>query len=94
MCEYCNCKRIKKEKGIIIYFKDVKDDILRVVDSRSHKIPQSSVLLDGFFNTPYQKELIESFIIGGPTVPMIAFLCTSGQLYFFALKAILPNLGI
>ena len=41
------------------------------------------------------KELTGAFVIGGPTIPMIAVVGNnSGRIYFFALKALLPDIEI
>jgi hypothetical protein len=46
-------------------------------------------------NEPFSKEISSSFVIGGPTVPMIMLLGNnSGQIYLFALKIILPDIGL
>jgi hypothetical protein len=79
----------------VIKFEDVKKDILDALNNRRIKITEPVTLLEGFVNEPFAKELSSSFLIGGPTVPMIMLLGDeSGQIYLFALKAILPNIGI
>jgi hypothetical protein len=81
----------------IIKFEDVRQDILDALNKRrvKIKIEEPVSLLDGFVNEPVGKELSTSFTVGGPTVPMIMLLGKeSGQIYLFALKAILPDLGL
>jgi hypothetical protein len=79
----------------IVKFESVKEEILDALKRRSIKITEPVTLLDGFINEPFGKELSDSFVIGGPTIPMIVLIGDdSGQIYFFALKAILPNIGL
>lgn len=81
----------------VIKFEEIKDQILFELDKRAGKIkiPEPVTLLEGFVNEPFGKELSKSFIIGGPTIPMIMLIGNdSGQVYFFALKAILQNIGL
>ena len=80
----------------IIKFEDIKDDIIAALESRSEKmgIKESISLFDGFLSQPFKMELSDSFVIGGPTVPMIMLVGNeSGQIYFFALKALLKTIS-
>lgn len=77
-----------------IVFADVKQDILDALQ----KLPQDAGitekvgLVDGFINNPLSRELSDSIIIGGPSVPMILLVGeTTGRVYFFALKILLPG---
>jgi hypothetical protein len=82
-------------------FENYKKEITDALDKRL-KAPGSPfvgesgfALIDGFFNQPFQKEMSGNFIIGGPTLPMIAIVGnTTGRIYFFALKVLLPNIKI
>lgn len=52
-------------------------------------------LVEGFIMQPLNKEVSGNFVIGGPTIPLVAIVGnTSGRMYYFALKALLPDLKI
>jgi hypothetical protein len=77
----------------IIRFEDIKQDILNALEDRiaSEKIDIKGTvsLFDGFISQPFSTKLSNSFIIGGPTIPMIMLVGDeSGQIYFIALKAL------
>ena len=81
----------------IINFNEIKDDILKVIhnknlDKKLH-LPETVTLIDGFVNQPMSIELTDTFVIGNRKLPMILLLGSdSGQIYYFSLQAILPNL--
>ena len=51
-------------------------------------------LVDGFLNHPIQDEVGGPFVIGGPSIPMIAIVGNkTGRMYYYALKAIVPNIN-
>ena len=78
-------------------FVDYKDKIIKALQDKhvSLGIQEPVTLVDGFFNQPVYKEFTGAFVIGGPTIPMIAVVGNnSGRIYFFALKALLPDLKI
>jgi hypothetical protein len=55
--------------------------------------PAGFILIDGFINMPFQKEMGGAFVIGGPTVPAVAVVGKStGVINTFALKVLLPNI--
>jgi hypothetical protein len=85
----------KKEK---IEFKDIKPVLIIEIEKRlivENLIPDDFILIESFFNQPVQTELSGQYVIGGPTIPMVALIKkTSGQISFFALKALLPDLTI
>jgi len=57
--------------------------------------PEGFILLDGFFNIPFQKELGGAFVIGGPTIPAVAIVGKStGIIHTFAIKALLPDVQL
>ncbi len=57
--------------------------------------PQGFIIIDGFVNMPFQKEMGGAFVIGGPTVPAVAVVGKStGQIHTFALKVLLPNIPL
>lgn len=79
-----------------IKFEEYKEKIIEALKTKSNLgIPEPVTLIDGFVNQPIQKELSGAFVVGGPAIPMIMLLGnTSGRIYFFALKAILPDIKI
>ena len=83
----------------IIKFSEIKQEIIEVLNNKLNNqklhITEKVTLVDGFVNQPLSTELSGSFVIGGPSVPMIILVGDeSGQIYYFALKAILPEIGI
>lgn len=57
--------------------------------------PAGFILIDGFINMPFQKEMGGAFVIGGPTVPAVAVVGKStGVIHTFALKVLLPNIQL
>jgi hypothetical protein len=79
-----------------IKFSDYKQKIIDALNSRSSQlgIHEPITLIDGFINQPLQNELTGGFVIGGPAIPMIAVVGNSGRIYYFALKALLPDISI
>ncbi len=83
----------------IVRFSDIKTELVDALNEKlkSNKLHLSEkvTIIDGFVNQPLSTELSGSFVIGGPAVPMIMLVGDeSGRIYYFALKAILPNIGI
>lgn len=80
----------------IIKFEDKKTEILSELNTRINdgriKLSEKTTLIDGFINQLITIEISNTFTLGGPSIPMVALVGESGQLYFFALKAILPSL--
>ncbi|TRX01376.1 hypothetical protein [Flavobacterium gawalongense] len=57
--------------------------------------PEGFLLLDGFFNIPFQPVLNGSINLGGPTIPAVAIIGKgTGLIHYFALKALLPDIEI
>lgn len=80
-----------------IKFSEIKQKIIDALNSRASElgIAEPITLIDGFINQPLQTEYTGGMIIGGPAVPMIAVVGNkSGRMYFFALKALLPDVSI
>lgn len=77
----------------IIKFEDYKQEIIKALGERGNLgITEPVTIVDGFINQPIQKELSGSFVVGGPAIPMVMLVGnTTGRIYLFALKAILPN---
>ncbi|MBX9831113.1 hypothetical protein K2X40_04090 [Candidatus Babeliales bacterium] len=87
----------EKAQDKVIKFSDIKEEITKVLNSRSKKmgIKESVTLFDGFVRQPFNPELSSTYVIGGPTVPMIMLVGNeTGQVYFFALKAVLDNITL
>lgn len=79
----------------IIKFSEIKEQLRQALNNRIPilGINESVTLVDGFVNQPISMELSGSFIIGGPTIPMIMLVGNNtGRIYLFALKALMPNL--
>lgn len=77
----------------IIKFETVKQDIIKALEKQKLVIAEPVSLVDGFVNQPFNMQLSNSIEIGGPTIPMIMLLGNSGQIYLFALKAIIKDFG-
>jgi hypothetical protein len=82
----------------VIKFSEIKDELVKALNDKlqSNKlhISEKVTIVDGFVNQPLSMELSGSFVIGGPAVPMIMLVGNeSGRIYYFALKAILPNIS-
>lgn len=81
----------------LIKFNEYKDQIIAAIERNSNllQINEPVTLVDGFVNQPVSSELSGSFIIGGPTIPLVMLVGnTTGRVYYFALKALLPRIEI
>lgn len=80
----------------IIKFADIKQDLLAELNKRISegklKIPEKVDIVDGFLNNLITMELSGAFVLGGPSIPTIMLVGQSGQIYFFALRALLPKI--
>lgn len=81
----------------IIKFSEIKANLVNALNEKlkSNKLhlPEKVTIIDGFVNQPLSMELSGSFVIGGPAIPMIMLIGDeSGRIYYFALKAILPEI--
>ncbi|ADG25270.1 TPA: hypothetical protein JBI72_01310 [Legionella pneumophila] len=80
-----------------IKFTDYREKIIQELNNKKVflGINEPVSLIDGFINQPIQQELSGNIVIGGPTIPMVAVVGNnSGRIYYFALKALLPSIGI
>jgi len=82
-----------------IVFSHIKPQLLMVLNKKEQydelHLPEKTTIIDGFVNQPLSTELSGSFVIGGPSIPMIMLVGNeSGRIYYFALKAILPSIEI
>jgi len=83
----------------VINFEQYRPEILKALENRLKtgviSDPNGFILLDGFINMPLQKEMGGAFIIGGPTIPAVAVVGkSSGLIYTFALKVLIPNINL
>jgi len=74
-----------------IRFSYYRESIIDALNKNGDKlgIDERVRLVDGFIRTPIVEDL---GTVGGPFIPTIALVGDSGRLYFFALKAILPDM--
>ncbi len=80
-----------------IKFDDYKQRITDAIQAKLQMTPiigeNGFTLVEGFIMQPLSKEVSGNIVIGGPTIPLVAIVGnTSGRMYYFALKALLPNL--
>ena len=80
-----------------INFEDYKQRITDAIQTKLRDVPihgeNGFTLVEGFIMQPINKELSGNMIIGGPTIPLVAVVGnTSGRMYYFAVKALLPDL--
>ena len=78
-------------------FEEVKSRIVSELEKRYENlgITEEVTIIDGFVNQPFTMELSNTFMIGGTTIPMIMLVGKdSGRIYFFALKAIIKDIGL
>jgi len=80
-------------------FEELKPKIQEAIEAKLKGSPivdeDGFILVDGFFMPGFQKEISGSFVIGGPSVPAVAIVGkTTGRIYYFALKVLLPDLDI
>ena len=82
-------------------FGNYKSEIIGALNAKRKEAKCTScgeakwVVVDGFINQPFQKELSASFVIGGPSIPIVAVVCNNcGLINYYALKALLPDINI
>lgn len=78
-------------------FAEYKEEILKALQGKMEKgeikIYEKVTLVDGFFMQNFQ-DILQGIQLGGRSVPSIMLVGESGQIYFFAVKVILPNIII
>ncbi|MCX6808919.1 MAG: hypothetical protein NTW50_04650 [Candidatus Berkelbacteria bacterium] len=84
---------------IPIKFEDYKQRISDAVQRKLQSAPIAGengfTLIEGFVMQPLSNEVSGNIVIGGPTIPMVAIVGnTSGRIYYFALKLLLPEVGV
>lgn len=82
-----------------IKFESYKAQIQKAIEVRIQqgliKDAAGFILIDGFINMPFQKELGNSFVVGGPTIPSVAVVGkSSGLVYTFAIKVLIPGIQL
>ena len=82
-----------------IKFSKIKSDIIKALNNKLNNktlhITEKVTLVDGFVDQAYLPKLTKKWVIGGSSIPMIILVGDeSGQIYYFALKAILPKLDL
>lgn len=79
----------------IINFESIKAELTIVINQkltdRTILINEPVSLIDGFVFNTIQNE-ISNISLGGYGIPTIMLMGQSGQVYFFAVKALLPNI--
>ena len=80
-----------------IKFDEHRDKIVKAIEDKFATKPilgeNGFTLVEGFIMEPLSNEVSGNIIVGGPRIPLIAVVGnTSGQMYYFALKALLPEL--
>lgn len=83
----------------VIKFLDIKDRLLQALNFKIGQnmlhIKEQVTIVDGFVTQPLSMELSGSFVLGGPSVPAVMLVGNdSGRIYYFALKALLPDIQI
>lgn len=77
------------------YKTQIEDAINIRIKNGSIKDPLGFILIDGFINMSFNKKIENSIIVGGPSVPCVSVVGKStGLVYTFALKVLLPNIQI
>jgi hypothetical protein len=81
----------------VINFETHKGEIQAAIQSKIEAgvitDPSGFILIDGFINTPIQKDVGNTYLLGGPAIPAVAVVGKStGLIYTFALKVLLPQI--
>ena len=84
---------------IAIKFLDIKEELQNALQEKLKQAPivgeAGFTLIDGFMTLPLHGEISNNVIIGGPSIPVVGIVGnTSGRVYTFALKVILPRIQI
>lgn len=81
----------------IVKFSEIKDELLKNLDKKLKESPipneKGLSLIEGFMNFSLQGEISNNFVIGGPSIPVVGVVGnSSGRIYTFALKVLMPQL--
>lgn len=82
-----------------VKFLDIKEKLQIALQEKLKQTPivgeAGFTLIDGFMTLPLHGDISNNLIIGGPSIPVIGIVGnTSGRVYTFALKVILPDIQI
>lgn len=82
-----------------IKFSDIKTELQTALSEKLKLTPilgeAGFTLIEGFMTSSLNGELSNNLIIGGQSIPTVGIVGnTSGRIYTFALKVILPNIKI
>lgn len=82
-----------------VKFLDIKDKLQSALKEKLENTPihgeEGFTLIEGFMVTSILNEISNNIFIGGPNIPTVGIVGnTSGRIYTFALKAVLPNVPI
>jgi len=82
-----------------IKFSNIKAELEKALQKKLTQTPITGedgfTLIDGFMTIALQGEISNNVIIGGPSIPVVGIVGnTSGRVYTFALKVILPSIKI
>lgn len=82
-----------------IKFSDIKEKLQAALQEKLNQNPiqgeKGFALIEGFMTLTIQGELSTNLIVGGPIIPVVGLVGnTTGRIYTFALKSILPDLPI
>jgi len=83
-----------------VKFSDIKSQLEKALQEKLSlsldlNFEKGFALIDGFMMLSVHGEISNSLIVGGPNIPTIAIVGnTTGRIYTFALKAILPDIKI
>lgn len=82
-----------------IKFSDIKIELQAALQEKLKQSPilgeAGFTLVEGFMTLSLQGEVSNNIIIGGPVIPTVGVVGnTSGRIYTFALKVILPKIQI
>jgi hypothetical protein len=82
-----------------ISFEQYKEQIQTAIELRIKqgiiKDSLGFILIDGFINISYTKDITNSLMVGGPSIPSVAVVGkSSGLIHTFALKVLLPNIQL
>jgi hypothetical protein len=88
-----------EKKPAPLKFEVIKEELQKAIQEKLKlsPIPNESgfALIEGFMSLPIRPEFSNDIFLGGPSLPLVGIVgSTSGRVYTFALKAILPNISI
>ncbi len=81
----------------VIKFADIKKDLLdelnRKIIEGDLKFTEKVNIVEGFVSQPLAAQISSSFVLGGPTIPMVMVAGEkTGQIHFFALRVLMPHI--